>query len=575
MLLSPAWTDGRIDRVIALLFALSLITASTLPASASVGANHPASSAAVPIAFTLNDKGLASLSYGDWNLLASPSKGNLSAVNNTPKLQAADGTITVGTDKPITSVLDAAKAKVTETYPWGVLTARYTQDRDRLNVDLTAHNSSKDTTISALEVQFAELVFPSIPNGGTLDAGMFGTGVMHPLHQYPLNALARQMPLLIMVDYGTGTLAFCSDDPPTPNAPAIQIPWSSNHPTNTMYPFRTSIPALKPGASASVHLSLRFGPGGSTATTLARDVIDRYRKTYPFQLRWRDHRPIGALFLAASEAHPATNPRGWFNNAKDVDITTPQGLTRFRDRVLAYADDSIKVIKDVGGQGMITWDPEGEEYSNQTYYGDPRLSPQLAPELEQKLPNGMTLIDEYFKKFRDAGLRVGVCIRPQQIKFVNGAPVQGDATNEAAAAILKDKLAYARTRWGCSLFYVDSTVDKTGSLDPAVFKNVADAFPDVLLMPENESLRNYAYTAPLNSFMHHGVTSTPAGARLVYPSAFSVLLASSGDFVGKHDALVQGVRRGDILIFNGWYEYPVLQQIKSIYAEAKSAGITR
>ena len=62
------------------------------------------------------------------------------------------------------------------------------------------------------------------------------------------------------------------------------------------------------------------------------------------------------------------------------------------------------------------------------------------------------------------------------------------------------------------------------SLDPDVFKAVADAYPDVLLIPENESMRYFAYSAPLNSYMHHEITSTPVGARLVYPKAFSVLM---------------------------------------------------
>ena len=129
-------------------------------------------------------------------------------------------------------------------------------------------------------------------------------------------------------------------------------------------------------------------------------------------------------------------------------------------------------------------------------------------------------IDEYFEKFRAAGLKVGVCVRPQQIAMVDGRPTHWNAENEHAAQILRERIAYAKQRWGCTLFYVDSTATAFTWLDPDVFKAVADAYPDVLLMPENESMRYFAYSAPFNSYAHHKITSTPVGARLVYPKAY-------------------------------------------------------
>jgi hypothetical protein len=170
---------------------------------------------------------------------------------------------------------------------------------------------------------------------------------------------------------------------------------------------------------------------------------------------------------------------------------------------------------------MITWDPEGQEFFFFFYYGCPQLTPTLAPETEFSGANGLKAIDEYFARFRAAGLKVGVCIRPQEITMKNGKPQQEAADDEHAAEVLKKKITYAKKRWGCTLFYVDSTVTQMRSLDPAVFKMVAETYPDVLLMPENESMRYFAYSAPLNSYFHHKVTSTPAGARTVYPKAFS------------------------------------------------------
>jgi hypothetical protein len=163
---------------------------------------------------------------------------------------------------------------------------------------------------------------------------------------------------------------------------------------------------------------------------------------------------------------------------------------------------------------------------------------------------------------------VGVCIRPQQIEVVDGKPVHHAAEDEHAAQILRERIAYAKQRWGCTLFYVDSTATAYTWINPDVFKAVADAFPDVLLIPENESMRYFAYSAPLNSYVHHKITSTPVGARLVYPKAFSVLMAAEGDRPEDHDALVSAVRRGDILLFNSWYMNEGAAKITKIYEEA-------
>jgi len=256
-------------------------------------------------------------------------------------------------------------------------------------------------------------------------------------------------------------------------------------------------------------------------------------------------------------------------NSGKIDITNNEGKAGFRDALLKLADKSIKVLKDANAQGMITWDLEGEEFLDSCFYGDPRLTPVLAPEMEFKGDGEMAAIDEYFEKFRRAGLKVGVCLRPQQIMMIDGKPAQGMADDQHATQVLKDKLAYAKKRWSCTLFYIDSTVTVTrNSLSPDVFKAVADMYPDVLLIPEHESMRYFAYSAPFNSYVHHKVTSTPAGARMVYPKAFSVIMAPDGDRPEDHDALVTAVRDGDILLFNGWYNNVGVTKIKKLYEEA-------
>ena len=77
----------------------------------------------------------------------------------------------------------------------------------------------------------------------------------------------------------------------------------------------------------------------------------------------------------------ATNPRRWIVNEGKIDVSTDEGKAIFREALLKLADSSIKVLKETNAQGMITLDPEGQEFMQAVYYGDPRLTPTLAPEM--------------------------------------------------------------------------------------------------------------------------------------------------------------------------------------------------
>ncbi len=433
--------------------------------------------------------------------------------------------------------------------------------------------NNSDREIDEQPLRLLQLTFPSVPNGGTLEAGMFGFGFkgdLLPLHKYPQIVDSRFSVPIVLVDYGSGALNFCADDLES----TIGVLNSSNT-EKTRYPFSLKMRDIKPGQTKTCEVSFRFGRGGATVQQLGGDIIAGYRKKYPFQVRWSDHRPIGAIFLASSGQNAPTNPRRWIVNGGKIDISTEEGTRTFREALLKFADNSVKVLQDANAQGMITWDPEGQEFRNACYYGDPRLVPTLAPEMEFKSNSGKSVIDEFFEKFRAAGLKTGVCIRPQQITMMDGKPVQGQADDEHAAQVLKDKIAYAKKRWGCTLFYVDSTTTVGRPLNPDVFKSVADAYPDALLMPENESMRYFAYSAPYNNYWKYHVTSTPAGARAVYKTAFSVLNARTGDRVEDHDALVQALRNGQIMLFDGWYENPGMLKIAKLYREAVPSRVRR
>jgi hypothetical protein len=517
--------------------------------------------------FSVGPRGLDSLWYNGQSLLASPASGELQPQKSL--FGAVLDALLARSSSPV-----AAPSKTADTvdivYPWGHVSCAYGKQDDRLTMKIEVSNASAKK-IDQLSLRLMELNFQSSPVGGTLEAGMFGFGFegpKWPLHQGPPSvpsvADPRFVVPIVLLDYGRGALNFCSDDLEC----SVDVPHSTNATAGTNYPFIITCRDVKPSASKTFNVSLRFGPAGARVQDLSGDVLERYAEKYPFQINWEDRRPIGAIFLASSGINVPTNPRRWILNYGQVDVTTKQGKAAFREALLKHADKSIEALKKTNAQGMITWDPEGEEFLGAVYYGDPRLVPTLAPEMEFKNDDAKSAIDEYFEKFHAAGLKVGVCIRPQQIIMIDGKPVHQAAEDEQAAQILRERVAYAKNRWGCTLFYVDSTATLYGALNPDVFKAVADAYPDVLLIPENESMRYFGYSAPLNSYMHHKITSTPVGARMVYPKAFSVLMAPEADRPEDHDALVTALRNGDIVLFNGWYAGDESEKIKKLYEEA-------
>ncbi|PYL62168.1 MAG: hypothetical protein DMF24_05055 [Verrucomicrobia bacterium] len=557
-------------------FALTIFTgASAAKAQSQSGqAKKPSVHESLPVKrgldFSIGSHGFESLSFNGQSLLASPEKGELRPQKSVFRavLDALLPRSSPGVAAP-----NKKGGTVDLSYPWGRVSCSYGKQGDKITMRIDVSNAG-DKAIDQLSLRLMELNFPSAPKGGTLEAGMFGFGFKGP--EWPLDQCPASIPTvadpqfvvpIVRMDYGAGTVNFCSDDLES----SVEVPYSTNSPISTSYPLVATCRDIKPHGSKTFNVSLRFGPSGARVQDLSSDVLEGYAKKYPFEINWKDRRPIGAIFLAGPQINVATNPRRWIVNYGRIDVTTEQGKAAFREALLKLADNSVQVLKDTGAQGMITWDPEGEEFLAYSYYGDPRLVPTLAPEMEFKNDGAKSVIDEYFEKFRAAGLRTGVCIRPQQIAMIDGKPVHQPTDDEQALHVLRERIAYAKQRWGCTLFYVDSTATAGRPLYPDVFQTVAQAHPDILLIPENESMRYFACSAPLNSYMHHRVISTPAGARMVYPKSFSVLMTPDGDRPEDHDGLVTAVRRGDILLFNGWYKSDGTEKIKELYEEA---GVT-
>jgi hypothetical protein len=315
-------------------------------------------------------------------------------------------------------------------------------------------------------------------------------------------------------------------------------------------------------------VSLRFGDKAAPLSQVAGDVFDQYQASNPVELSWSDRRPIGVV-NPANLYFSATNPRGWFGDT-GIDVTTTAGLESFRSRLLDSADQAIGVLRGVNAQGCIVWDLEGlNHYATAGYLGAPDLATTLAPELEYR-----GLVDEYFKRFTDAGLRVGVTIRATELADNNGIITQVASPDPAQTLIRKAR--YAHDRWGATLFYIDSNVDPTtGELLPtSVMQTLYEALPDCLFIPEHSDTGYYAVSAPFLE-LRNGETSTPAQVLACNPNAFGVIYTTTEggcDDAAIRDLLAQSVQRGDLLLFNAWYMNSAVTAVGDIYNAAASGN---
>ena len=512
-----------------------------------------AQDATAKLEVAFNDKGLAKLQYAGQELLGDGRFLVLSADHLKP-----DGTtqsVWWGDAHETEITFDQATKTLNWKMPWGSVATKYTVKNDRLDLDMTVTNNS-DKPLTGINLQPLAIKFPVAPQGW--------------IEGYPVIGANLGAPTINYASFGTGSLAVVNEDTTKPllvgfpgRALSAERPIMVANANFAGWLQPLIDPYLKrpiaPGESDTYQISLRFGPANATHTQLAGDLNRKFAADHPAFTKWPDRRPMAMLVLSTSspDHHSAVNPRGWLMDTK-LDVKSPE----FRARMLQYADNSVKIMKEMNAQGGVVWDVEGQEFPHATsYIGDPRLTPTLAPEMD-------AIADEFFKKFTDAGLRIGLTLRPQILKRGDdGIWLQHESPDPLQT--LREKLAYAHKRWGATLFYVDSNGDPNVPMPAAIFETLAREFPDVLLIPEHENAQYYAATLPFNSFAHFGTTQTSDAVREIYPDAASVnLVADAAISPQQREALLAGVKSGDILMFHGWYSPANNAIIKGIYEEA-------
>ncbi len=475
-------------------------------------------------------------------------------------------------------------------YNWGSIRVQFLQTANNLDMQVTTTNDlGSGITFDGATIHPFVLHFPGLPKG-----------FVNP--QYEQLAFNTTAPSVTVADFGSGEVAAVAPGAAKPLYSGFQPAGTANSyfpilsgtaidGMATFFP-RNDRP-VAPGQTDAFTVSLRFAPSGTSTVSLAADAYANWAQTWPSTLQWSDRRIIGTVYLANSPTGDPTvaggypnNPRRYFNdgNSTDFDVRTEAGLGGFQARVLQQAQNNAANLQRLGAQGAITWDIEGEQYPQPTSYAcAPDQIATLAPEMESIVANssspyhGMKLDDAYFKTMRDAGFRVGVCVRPQHYTLgLDGTATQVSLPDNQVAGELIRKMQYAHARWGATLFYVDSDVEANGgNLDASIFAQAAAALPDSLIIPEENTPKYYAYTAPFQTFLFHGDLGTAAAVYNYYPKAFGVNLINdvdAGKLAEYRQQLTDSVRRGDILMVHADYWQANNPTVRQMYVDAGRAS---
>jgi HEAT repeat protein len=487
-----------------------------------------AQSPAVGIGYS--DKGLASLKVGGGEFLA----GGLPSVS---RVSGPDGN-PIGF-KLTGSTFDAGTKKLTMTYDWGKLTSVYELLPDGLRVRVTLENTSQQILTS---ITMDLLALKSL-----------GEGRVQP----PIFCVGE--PAFNFFMGSAGSAIFGVEDPKFP----LSLDFHIDKPSGQAIPRagfgggRVVVDGvqmdqvLEPGQKVDFSFILRVGPAGTDPIVLADDLIGAFRKANPPILNWQDRRPIFRAFFGGGLPKDEA-----VANLKNPDaVVPPPPDEKFHAMLMKKIDGLIESAHTGDAQGLVIWDLEGETFPHPTtYIGDPRLVRLLNPQMD-------LFADEAMKKLRDAGLRVGVTVRPTRVVY--------DAGKNSARHLhsgleplteLEAKIDYAKQRWGCTIFYVDTNYFwrpygpekqfQSGRLTSDLWRQLRTKYPDILFIPEFASTGDYASVAGYGE-ADMGDYGMPAIAKALYPDAFRVIVIEDADPSEKFDRFVDTLTNRNCLMTFG------------------------
>jgi len=510
-------------------FRISALALSVAAAAAISGAETSAAKTKI----TFDDKGLSSIQVDGKERLTS----------GTPsiwRMKTLSGAALPTT--PLSSIFDKEAGKLTVTYPWGSVVSSYATLPQGLRIRTVISNTSQET-ISELDFNMISVI--GLGDKQTVGRSTFGvegppltqaTGAESSL-VYAMEASDK--PLMLELNAGTDARTKAAVINCRVNIGGERV----------IVDNVTAARPIAPGAQDEFTIEVRLGGVGFSPLDLANDFIVAYRKAHPALLNWPDRRPILRLFFGGGLAKEEA-----VANLKDPDNAKPPPADpKYQSFVLARMKRLVEAAKVVNAQGVILWDLEGDTFPHATtYIGDPRLIRLLNPQMEM-------VIDEGIKILKEGGLRVGMTLRPSRVVYSKEKDIAVHSYTDAQDPFLEldSKVAYAKKRWGCTLFYVDTNFFwrpygpeqkwQAGPIAPDVWQRLLAKYPDTLFIPEIADYADYQATASYGE-ADLGDYGTPELVRAIWPNSFRVIVIEDADPFVNFDRFVACVRGKNALM---------------------------
>ncbi len=394
--------------------------------------------------------------------------------------------------------------RVVHHYPWGRAELTLEPAEDRLAMVLTLVNES-DRAIADFGIRLGDLAFG-------VDQPALRRGVVQAALDRPLvyKAALRRGKCFVTcetfdppVQFGFGPAHGRDND----RHDLIVLGGAPGLEAGRMTAPPLGRPRVEPGESLQLRFVVRFADADTPDASVLQPYFRAYREHLAPLADWPDRRPIGKVVVPSAPPYVTVyNPRGWFRSPQ-MDVRTPEGREQLRQKVIELAERSVERLRAADAQGVIVWNIEGGHVYADRPMGDPRRLDEIAPEMD-------AVADELFARFRDAGLRTGVCIRPSLLHHSerrqrwthNGGLYDPDHETYPSPAgrnveeriyplveRMAAKIDYARKRWGCTLFYIHDngywwtpSADRPEEwvlMDAHVLRRLRERHPDVLLIP--------------------------------------------------------------------------------------------
>jgi len=179
--------------------------------------------------------------------------------------------------------------------------------------------------------------------------------------------------------------------------------------------------------------------------------------------------------------------------------------------------------------------------------------------------------DKFVKLNTPYSYRLYVCATDNtwQPRVMAWAAQQSIDEDQQILDILRERISYAKNRWGATLFHIDSSAYAGwGPFSHTIMRTLAAEFADCLLIPEIVHDYYSGSTAPYRQ-ANMDMLGTVPQQRAIYPNAFSVVNIADADFQKNGSTLIEKVRSGDILVFRAWFGSPEIGPMQAIYSAAQ------